>query len=379
MTKTAANTSIALNQLPKEKSSLGLFVLILVILAILLFSTMCYLFWQNRQLAKQITSLTSNQQELQISNISSPTLPQMTSTSTNWKTYTNSVFGYTFQYPNELEKYLGASDDFSHVWINYPGESDMDLFNIDVYSSKLNPEAWWKAGGKTNYNWLFNSAFNQIELSKRTGELTGLKGIQVLGQRKTPGGSTQSTQLFMIPHNQNIYVLMHNPIGRSDIELGYDQIISTLKFIDEDTNQAKWKTYTNEIYRYSVSYPSDWAVDEVGTISQSRDEVRFTPSNFETFHSFSISTNKKHISGNADELTLNKERVINQTLVINSGSTTAKKSVYLSGINDSDYMLSINFEHGGNQFLIKADISNPPNKNELKVFDQIVSNIILFN
>ncbi len=152
----------------------------------------------------------------------SPTL--QTDQSVNWKTYTNEEFNFSLKYPSSLVD-IGESEN--DLTISYPGPSDQPLFSVNFYRTNLAPQVWWKQNGETLYAWLFNTAFNRIEISE-PGELKGLEAIEVVGQRRSPGGATLSSSIILLPHNDDLFV-----IYGADSDGVYKKILSTFTFLDQ--------------------------------------------------------------------------------------------------------------------------------------------------
>jgi len=145
-----------------------------------------------------------------------------------WKTYRNEEYGFDLQYPSKLSDYI--LENANHFTITYPGPSDIPLISVNYYQTMLTPQEWWEENGATLYSWLFNTAFNQIEISGSQGELTGLKGIEVVGQRKSPGGSTLSSSIILLPHSNNLFI-----VYGFDSEEDYKNILSTFRFLEEES------------------------------------------------------------------------------------------------------------------------------------------------
>ena len=160
----------------------------------------------------------------------SPTQDESASQVSNgtWKTYRNEEYGFDLQYPSKLSDYI--LENANHFTITYPGPSDIPLISVNYYQTMLTPQEWWEENGATLYSWLFNTAFNQIEISGSQGELTGLKGIEVVGQRKSPGGSTLSSSIILLPHSNNLFI-----VYGFDSEEDYKNILSTFRFLEEES------------------------------------------------------------------------------------------------------------------------------------------------
>lgn len=144
-----------------------------------------------------------------------------------WKLFTSASQDFSFKYPSALSGYLQESK--KGVVISYPGASDMNLFAVDVYQTDLSPEAWWEKQGKKNYSWLYNTAVNSVALSGSNRD-DELKGIEIIGQRKTEGGATLSASLKIFPHNHSLYVITNNTDHYTN-DIQATLILSTFRFI----------------------------------------------------------------------------------------------------------------------------------------------------
>lgn len=179
------------------------------------------------------TSKLSQQNVGQISTYPSPTLDP----TENCKTYISTSHGFSIKYPAELSDYTNTTDEF--LYIHYPGESDVPFFEIRVYETKLSPEEWWNQVGKNQYPIkISNTAFNRTAFFDKDDPRREIKGVEMIGQRKSPGGATLPTRLFLVPKDDFLLVIFGETQGyeknsnTKDIA-GCDQILSTFRFLDQ--------------------------------------------------------------------------------------------------------------------------------------------------
>lgn len=216
------------------------------------------------------------------------TQPQISTTSTpaadettNWKTYTNTKYGYLLKYPNNLPAYNGLAtskkDEVAgmettdsvtfgcsgfEVGVCLPpftiGQSSPyleetqinDLFNLKV-GDQTTKDMTYKLGGawnqKTNYTRLADQVANDINLL-------------VLDN---PNGYGGSNRIWFVKKNGT--VLQVNCIYANQNFLNTCQnIVSTFKFLDQNqADIANWKTYTAKNNEFSFKYPFNWYYEPV--------------------------------------------------------------------------------------------------------------------
>lgn len=153
------------------------------------------------------------------------------------------------------------------------------------------------------------------------------------------------------------------------------QITPTVKPTADPT--ANWKTYANSSYSYQIKYPSDWSV-----IREDKDKpafktiVQLTPNN---------STNNLPsvvvvIEQNTFDTVYNGLKEISERykgtfkqFTVNNLITNANKAEFITGAGDSDYNIQVIFEKNKLAYNIEFLSNNPPDPNEIKLFDQILS------
>lgn len=176
--------------------------------------------------------ITSNLKNQIKTNTNTVVANQISDPTTTWKTHKNTIYGFSLMYPQELVNYVSELNN--GLIIGYPGPADRSLFSVQAYKTELLPKEWWNTVGKFQNKQIFNTAFNDIAIpSKQNSSYSEIKGIEVIGQRKTPGGATFSTSLILIPHNSFIYVVEDNTQDyKYQTEEKINQILSTFKFLD---------------------------------------------------------------------------------------------------------------------------------------------------
>ncbi|MCX6752265.1 MAG: hypothetical protein NTZ87_02075 [Candidatus Nomurabacteria bacterium] len=161
----------------------------------------------------------------------------------NWKTYTNTKYGFEVKYPvdwrTEETKTRYGSTIFSLALVSpetddfikkVPG-TDASTFDVDFMIYPLN----YRSNGVRS-----QVVFNGINAEKVVSE------------------SELGTHSIIYLDGKNYTYGIYN-ISPRNIEEN-DQILSTFKFIEPTTqiDTSNWKTYTNEKYGFSLSYPTDF-------------------------------------------------------------------------------------------------------------------------
>lgn len=214
----------------------------------------------------------------------------------NWNTYTNTTYNFTLKYPPELSGYLQETPDKKFLTIGYPGPADVDLFSVYVYPSTIDAKSWWNQNGKKLFPWIFNTAFNNIAIpSHKNGVYSEIKGIEGIGQRKSPGGVTLSTSVTLLPHNGFIYVIWDNTKDyKYETERQSDQILSTFKFLDEDAQLKALAEQAMKVYFDQYKLPAvskEWRLDDYKIESISGAHIKGDSLAFAIIYSVKIPAN----------------------------------------------------------------------------------------
>jgi hypothetical protein len=171
----------------------------------------------------------------------------------DWKTCTNSQYGFQIKYPNS---FIGSvSEKAKAGGILFYGENPNKLKLEGYFYNQFNPET---------LNASSDSTFKKSEIS-----VAGIKSYKT-ESISCKMGCGSSNNIF-IPYKNGAIVV---GISRGDgtektselIKITdqenklLDQIISTFKFTDSQgtSDQTKdWKTYTNTPYGFSIKYPNN--------------------------------------------------------------------------------------------------------------------------
>lgn len=196
----------------------------------------------------------------------SPTPSNSTDTST-WKTYTNTKFGYSVQFPSNWEEgSLGSEDGkgFDYTMVTH-GPSDVRIQEIGINTSITDTPA--------QANSLFETVTKKYSASQLhpiiIDGVQGLSGDNIGDRWAQKNEITQD--IFLV--KGSIFYLIS--IGKMDKNLNTtDQILSTFKFttpsggLTPTTTQSidsSWKTYANSQYGFNIKYPSGFSVDDKST------------------------------------------------------------------------------------------------------------------
>jgi len=142
----------------------------------------------------------------------------------NWKTYTNSQYGFEFKYPSDLKAFDGKYPYAEGVGpikiIDFVPIQGPRTFSLEVYDAKA------------------------VDLPSGRG--TKVNNIEVYKYQTTLNGKTEDSWWFF--DSQKKYFSRFLSDQNSDIL--FDQIFSTFKLIDNTL-----KTYTNSQYNFQFNYP----------------------------------------------------------------------------------------------------------------------------
>jgi hypothetical protein len=156
-----------------------------------------------------------------------------TDSTATWQTYTNRRHGYRIKHPSNLSADVTKGENT--LIINFPGPSDIPLLRIDVYHTELDPTDWWGQEGQLRYPWLFNIALNHVEPSNpdRYGELAGLKGAEVVAQRRSPGATILPASILLLLKDDRLFVVFDDTYlgANGSNEDNWHKMLSTFRFV----------------------------------------------------------------------------------------------------------------------------------------------------
>lgn len=225
-----------ITDVPKPKPNWIL--IILSVLAILLLSSIIFLYFQNQQLKKQFINL-------QISptiQAPSPTPKAVSSISipsneiTGWRTYTNIMLGFSFKYPNEYKdpiennNYISLISPLNSVpkkgYELQNGELKVEIYASDASSDETLIDLVKKKKAQSD------SLGSNTKILKEEGIL--IDGIDAVKQT-WEGMGTGQTILF-IKNGKEFGIIKYPAVTSRDDE--FDQILSTFKFINAEDSAS---------------------------------------------------------------------------------------------------------------------------------------------
>ncbi len=236
----------------------------------------------------------------------------------NWKTFTNTDYGYQLKYPEALITI--TPENAPQVFIIYFTDKKEEYLEVEI-------------GG-----------ISSLGLNKE---------IEFDTQRTNPTKTTfQNKQAVSLLSERNIYpgepfkaLIVYLEDKKFKIELGYygdgknealfDQILSTFKFLDQTTDISDWKSFTAN--GYSFKYPSDWKVaisDYLNTVSitnaASTVEIKISDSNYPFGQSGPVEATSKFIQLEVfDTMYTVEETTINNSNVYVGFKTDTIPPLYL--------------------------------------------------
>lgn len=181
----------------------------------------------------------------------------------NWKTYINKKYKFTIKYPESwyVSEYMPGSP-LILLFDRNPVPKDTILthpwqeFTITVdnlYPSKIFTEIGTIKGevvdkveyGRTNITKTDFKGLSAIKSYLETPTFSGLEG-------------SPSTSIYF-NYSSNGWVIRYPNINyNGEHDSLYDQILSTFKFLDDET--ANWKSYKNEEFGFVIKYPNNYAL-----------------------------------------------------------------------------------------------------------------------
>ena len=182
--------------------------------------------------------------------------PTQTVSTADWKTYTNTKYGYLFKYPSNW--FVGGSIldredvDYStsdNVCINKEkGCLDAIGFSVIV---KDNPSNLDLDAFVTKIEKNSNGDIYKHESLK----LAGGDGLKSTLSSECSGVGCDLLR-FYIGRDNKIININYEP-GQSVST--YNTILSTFKFTSSSVSTADWKTYSDKTNGFSFKYPGDWS------------------------------------------------------------------------------------------------------------------------
>ncbi len=329
---------------PKPPISLNLVFLIITSISLLLSTFFIY---QNWRLNQRLDALIRSQPTPTLS----PT-PQMNSDpalrdTANWKTYTNTKFGYSIKYPPTLTPLESTSDIYLHqATFNGPEKSYLsgiiiEVRNLTNLEDEISYRTWRVVGHITDKLDSEIPILVSSTLSKRLNYSYGQKQFGTI----------------VIPYQKLVYSIE----AESNL---LDQILSTFKFVGQ--TQESQNTYQGKYF--SISQSTKWKF--VSNENQ-------TPATPEVLETVAFTNDQAHLNiqvstDSVEKILASQDGEIAGKVMLDNIAFT-KKSGY-GGIAGSVYSVSLVGSNNGKTYLVNyytQDSQNIDNYN--KDFDLLLS------
>lgn len=171
----------------------------------------------------------------------------------DWKTYTNTEYGFEFKYPGESEYRLSSNSDISLVGLVGAVQSDGRGGAILLSIKKSDNSFLDTVNGMSRQK---NDDRIPMYISDREFAIGGVKAHE-FKYGTAIGGVFFNTIVNSSPVVIIEYKNYLGEISEKDYTEIIDQILSTFKFVDK-ADTSDWKTYTNTEYGFEFKYPGDW-------------------------------------------------------------------------------------------------------------------------
>lgn len=218
------------NQKPKTND-----VIVILLSSLLLIS--CFIAglfaWKTQKLVKELTTY-------RLQPTMSPTSTATPDPTADWKTYTNTKYGFSLKYMQTTSPKNTYSDDLFRIYLNGE-ELNRALIEIDqVNTTEIDPAQWWNSQKSDSYSKLSSDCFSLYTDTKLVSSHIKDEITKDFSQKILIGKSKDTKGCGIWPYNIT-FLLIPNKLGFLKItyEAGYsiqsEQIISTIKFFDTQT------------------------------------------------------------------------------------------------------------------------------------------------
>lgn len=195
---------------------------------------------------------------------------RQTNVPSDWKTYTNTQYGFEFKYPGDwvLNEESVTDAECSSQDVD-PCEINKALsFSVFIENKFIGFDISIYKISKDNYI----SAVND-QLSGWLNVLPASSGFTLLKERDYeagPGAIDRGWSRWIVGNDEYTYKIDEWLVGGvaksfDDYPFDINQFLSTFKFINI-TDTSAWKTYRNEEENYELKYPEGWSVLSAGTL-----------------------------------------------------------------------------------------------------------------
>lgn len=244
--------------------------LLIVIIVLLVIGGGVYVYKNKKAEVPAVDTGTQQTNQTQQTNTQTPPVNTQIN-NTNWKTYTDKKYGYSFQYPEKLS--LTSSGEVLYLlhsipFDNYAGGCDMkgdarlsktlNDFNlsIKIISGEADPPyvdgSYSK--GVLNGKWAYMGA----EGCGKTSYYFPITGGRTLVVTKS---EIQMLSPVVSPDVREKILAVPGVISYEESKVILDQILSTFKITPKVSNETtNWKAYTSTKYGFEFKYPGNWTV-----------------------------------------------------------------------------------------------------------------------
>ena len=260
--QTSANQSAQQLQVatPTTKPKSNAFLIItLVLLFILMAAGIGYLGYQNYQLRREISNLQAEESTPETSDVS------------QWRTYTNDVYGYKLEYPPDWTLDTSSSQT---AFIEIDGPEYLDTGGERaVLSEPLDPETFARISisdtGETGQVESVASGWRSGQVETIT--LDGRNAAKVVKQPNTEGevlveGGTYSVSVFVKDDTDRVLLIQLETANLSMYEPVFNKVLSSFEFTnadigelpepDLDIDTTSWTVFENNIVRFKTNTPN---------------------------------------------------------------------------------------------------------------------------
>lgn len=294
-----------------------------------------------------------------------PTPTQTADQTSNWKTYFNNKLKFSFKYPGDW--ILTDIPDQQEASLRFESpDYQLDLKFKPTKDAHVGPLLFGaKLDMYTDQVTLSNKNYNVLEdyypkegatgspikvLDRKEVIIDGQKGIRVETQWGPVKGFASSAVTSL--GRTYYFNIQYAPEKRDYFLKIFDQMLSTFKFTDQSSQTTNWKTYVNNDFGISFSYPSD-----LYTIAASKDfPVPINPKVFTDDLKIvpAIGVKRIHPEGVDDMGPISIKKIANTTMDAWIGSNkTAEATTTGSYFPVADHIISKTTFQGYPAYLLK--------------------------
>ncbi len=233
--------------------------LLIIIVALAAVGTVGYFIWQANQsnsngntnsVVVQNTNVNSNTNQTANANYAVNTNSAAPIDTTNWKTYSSTIYLFSFRYPSDWQLTEGENNNPYNIQVFSAGDGfDGNSGSITIWPDSARAPQTEITYTKSTVTYGGRTATQ----SETTNKATGKPAYRGVVFTSTPSGWGPQHGIYVYPAKAD---------GSYAIQ---SKILETLQFTDPT---AGWNTYTNTTYGYSIRYPSEYSPSEIGAVYQ---------------------------------------------------------------------------------------------------------------